>query len=221
VRRSLASSLVSALLVGSACSRGTTIARPEAVLSTYVSAIAEGDYGDAYALLAAETRETIPFDSFVEHLRRDSGLTRLRLRSLERRPVVTGPDATVTIEGESIPFVLEPEGFRIVGNPADAFDQSTARGAIRAFGLALAERRPAWVLALAPPEARALLDEATVRAALDDESGGPYRELADAIASSGDAPIEEHAHHASVRIGVRRTLRLIRVNGLWFVDGID
>lgn len=221
VRRIPASALLLVLSGSAGCSRGDAIARPTTVLATYVDAIAEHEYRAAYALLSESTRESLSYEAFVEHLERDASLTRLRLRSLERRPAATGPDATVTIEGEAIPFVLEADGFRIVGNPADAFDQSTPRGAVRAFGLALAERRADWLLALAPPSARELLDEETVRAALTEENEAAYAELADAIASATDASIETHANHATMRIGIRRLLRLVRVEGLWFIDGID
>lgn len=221
MRRFAGFALVLALLSGLSCSRTSTLQRPEAVLSAYVDAIAEGDYQRARSLLSADTQAVVSLDDFSEHLRRDDGLTRLRIRALRRPPTATAPDATLTLEGESVEFALETAGFRIVGNPADAFDQSTPRGAIRAFGLALAERRTEWLLSLAPPDARRLLDEATVRAAITEENEVAYVELADAVASSGDTPIEIHGAHASIRIGVRRVLRLIRFEGLWYVDGID
>lgn len=191
------------------------------MLATYVHAISERDYQDAYGCLSAGTRAALPFETFVEHLGRDESLTRLRLRALGRRPATTAGDATVTIEGESIRFTLEEAGFRIVGNPADAFDQSTPRGAITAFTLALAERRAEWVLALAAPATRALLDLEAIRTTLADEHETLYAELADSLATSLDTPIEENGSHASMRVGVRRVLRLVKVEGSWYVDGID
>jgi len=221
VHRFAGFALVLGVVLGVSCSRTSTLQRPEAVLSAYVDAIAEGDYRRAHTLLSAETRAAVTIETFTEHLGRDAGLTRLRVRALHRPPTAIGPDGALSLEGESVDMVLEAGGFRIVGNPADSFDQTTPRGAIRAFGFALAERRAEWLLGLAPPEARRLLDEATVRAALTEDNEVAYVELADAVTSSGETPIELHGSHASIRIGVRRVLRLIRYEGLWYVDGID
>jgi hypothetical protein len=204
-----------------ACGGPAALESPDRVLAEYTSAIAERDYRAAYARLSERTRSALSYADFVASLSTDADATRERTRLLGREPTSSVASARIEVEGEVVEMVLENGAFRIDGNPAAPFDQHTPRATIRAFVDAIESNRADRLLQLAPPAARQALDESQVRAALESENQAAYAELAAALRASADSPIDEVGATATMRFGIDRTIRLVRIDSLWFIDGID
>lgn len=219
--RSRLAALASAPFVLAACGGSATLQSPDATLATYVRAVEEGDYRGAYDLLAEDTRTHLSYEAFVRSLGSDRGATQARAGLLGHVPTSSETHAIVQIDGEPVELVIEEGAFRIVGNPAAPVDQSTPRGVARSFVYALEERRADLLLALAPPAAREALDATQIAAALESENRAAYAELAAALRSALGSVIEVTGQTATMRFGNDRRLRMIRVDSIWYVDGVD
>jgi hypothetical protein len=212
--------LTCALVALSACAKPDQSA--EGTLRAFADDVRGGDYASAYNRLSARARAELTYEDFVSRLEanpEDVSAMAARLRRPDGETEIT---ARIPIaEGEVIELVYENGSFRVVGNVLDLYDQSSPRGALRAFVRAIENRRYDIVLGLVPNDERGDLDEARLQASMEGEQREEITRLVAVLREHLDDPIEEHGERATMPYLDAYRVSFVREDGRWKIEDPD
>jgi hypothetical protein len=217
--------LVVALLVSwaAACSGGRQA--PFDVLQSYHSALREGRYSEAHALLSADARRAVSLDELERISRENPDEVRETVRWLEQ----VDPNAPVTARldlgnGESVQLVEEGGGWRLDPAVLDFYGQRTPRQCVRSFTRALDRRRWDVLVRFAPRRIAESLTPEQLRDAWErGADADDVQRMLTALRQSTERPIEVSGDRATMTYGVgnRFTMQLVREDGVWKVEDPD
>ncbi|MCC6216917.1 MAG: hypothetical protein IT376_18810 [Polyangiaceae bacterium] len=210
-------------LAAPACGSPADARGPRDVVDAYATALEEGRYADAYALLSDEARAGLPLDAFVRLAKARPEETRELARALRRpasSPVVTA--VVVSPEGEPLRLVLEPDGWKVDGHAIDLYGQATPEQAVRSFVRAYGRKRWDILLRFVPRALGEGLDEKKLAADWDGEQRAEMDRIVQALeASLAAARFEIVGDRATMSYGGGATLELVEEEGRWKIEELE
>src|SRR5688572_29183257 len=133
---------VAALLLGACASTGGAERTPEGALSAYSRALKEGRTRDAYALLSADAKKDIHYETFQRILRENPEEIKELGQALQSPAAPARVTAVVTApNGEALELVYEDGAWRVDASAIDLYGQSSPAVALRSFVRAFRNRR--------------------------------------------------------------------------------
>lgn len=217
----IALSLTSACLSGVAgCAGGGASA--DTTVREFADAIRDDRPRVAYALLSEDYRQRVPFEDFERYLSDHPEEARDVAALLSR--IDGDPEVSATVryaDGQELTLVQEDGRWRISGNPANLYDQSTPRAAVRSFVRAMERRRYDIVLRFVPNASREGMDEERLRQSFEGEGREEIERLLASLRANLDNPIEEVGDRATMSYGEGAAVQLVLEDGLWKVEDPD
>jgi hypothetical protein len=218
--------LAAIVLVGvglvAGCHRSPGRESPSATVRAFAEDLRAQRYADAYARLSETYRRRVPLDELIRRLEANPDEARDLAALLERVSDEALVTARVTYgDGEILPLVLEDGDFRIAGDVADFYDQSSPRAALRSFVRAMERRRYDVVLRFVP---EADLEGMTVEKMRQAWEGTGREEIETLLLRLREAlenPIEVVGDRATMPYGERYTALLVREQGIWKIEDPD
>jgi hypothetical protein len=221
VPRPAFASFSSALVLLSACAASRP-ASPQDALAAYSAALRDGRSRDAYALLSAEAKKDIPYESFERIVRENPDEVAEIGRSLGHP--AAPPRVTARVKapnGETLVLVLENGAWRVDGSAIDLYGQTTPESALRAFVLAFKNRRYDVLLRFVPEAEREGLGVEELKRAWEGEERTELQALVSAVeANLLTARLEVTGDRATMAFGAGGTVELVREGGLWKVEDL-
>jgi hypothetical protein len=211
---------LSAVVAGCATSRP---ASPQDALSAYSAALRAGRSRDAYALLSAEAKKDIPYESFERIVRENPDEVKELGRSLAQP--ASPPRVTAVVKapnGESLLLVLEDGTWRVDGSAIDLYGQGTPEAALRSFVQAFKNRRYDVLLRFVPDAEREGLGAAELKRAWEaEDERAELESLVTAVeASLSSANLEVTGDRATMAYGTGGTVELVREGGVWKLEDL-
>lgn len=209
------------LLLG-ACASSGPARTPEGALSAYSQALREGRTRDAYALLSADAKKDIPYETFQRILRENPEEVKELGRALETRAAPARVTAVVTApNGEALELVYEDGAWRVDASAIDLYGQSTPAIALRSFVRAFKNRRYDVLLRFVPESEKEGLGVEELRRAWEGEERKELEALVSAVeAGLPTANLEITGDRATMAFGAGGTVELVRERGLWKVEDL-
>ena len=124
-------------------------------------------------------------------------------------------------DGQELTLTQEDGVWRITGNPANLYDQTTPRAAIRAFVRAMERRRYDIVLRFVPNASREGMDEARLRESFEGEGREEVERLLASLRANLDNPIEEVGDRATMSYGEGAAVQMVLEDVLWKIEDPD
>ena len=178
-----------------------------------------GDRADARAIVE---NAIATFEDFERYLRDHPEEARDVAALLSR--IDGDPEVSATVryaDGQELTLVQEDGRWRISGNPANLYDQSTPRAAVRSFVRAMERRRYDIVLRFVPNASREGMDEERLRESFEGEGREEIERLLASLRANLDNPIEEVGDRATMTYGEGAAVQLILEDGVWKVEDPD
>lgn len=220
VWRVLVLGLLSTWVTG--CGAASASAYPDQTLLAYSEAIEAGRAADAYALLSADAKKTIPFQSFQRQLKENPEEIKELARSL-RRPA-RPPQVTATVTppgGPSLLLVYEDGAWRVDASSIDLYGQSTPERAVMAFLRAYENRRYDVLLRFVPDAQKKDLTAETLEKSWTTDQKEEIERMMQALKSAmPTARFEVLGDRATLSYGAGGTLELVREHGSWKVEDL-
>jgi hypothetical protein len=215
------SALAVAFALASACG-GAQKASPQEALDAYSRALAEGRAADAYAVLSADAKKDLSFESFQRILRENPEEVKelgQALRSPASPPRVT---AVVTApSGESLLLVYEDGAWRVDGSAIDLYGQTSPEAALRSFVRAFRNRRYDVLLRFVPDAEREGLGVEQLKSSWEGEDRAELEALISAVETGlPGAKLEVSGDRATMAFGAGGTVELVRERGIWKVEDL-
>lgn len=206
-----------------ACASSGAVARtPEGALDEYSRALREGRSKDAYALLSAEAKKDIPYESFQRILRENPDEVKELSRALDARAAPPRVTAIVTApSGESLLLVYEDGAWRVDGSAIDLYGQSSPEASLRSFVRAFKNRRYDVLLRFVPDAERDGLGVEELKRAWEGEERKELEALVSAVESGlATAKLEITGDRATMAFGAGGSVELVREQGIWKVEDL-
>ncbi len=192
---------------------------PEATVTAFSEALRAGRHRDAYERLSADYRQRVPFEEFERYLEDHPEEARDIAAMLARLDGDAEVSAHVRYaDGQELSLVQEQGTWRIVGNPANVYDQSTPRAAIRSFVRAMERRRYDIVLRFVPTASAEGMTEERLRESFEGDGREEVERLLATLRANLDNPIEEVGERATMAYGEGASMQLIFEDGAWKVE---
>ncbi len=208
------------MLGASGCGGGA--ATPDTTVREFSEALRDSRPRDAYALLSDDYRQRVTFEEFEAYLTDHPDEARDIATLLTRIDGDAEVSAVVRYaDGQELTLVQEDGVWRIAGNPANLYDQSTPRAAVRSFVRAMERRRYDIVLRLVPNASREGMDEARLRESFEGEGREEIERLLASLRANLDNPIEEVGDRATMSYGEGAAVQLVLEEGLWKIEDPD
>jgi hypothetical protein len=213
-----------ALLVVAVLAAGCASTRPgpNETINAYTQALRENRYTDAYRMLSADTRRSVPYEDFERIARERPEEVRETVRWLDQ----VDPNAPVTARmelasGESIVLLQENGQWRLDPAVLEFYGQHTPRQTLRSFVRALERRRYDVLLRFVPRRLATGLTAETLRQAWERgaEADDVQRMLTN-LRASLERPIEVIGDRATMQYGPtgRYIAQMIREDGVWKIE---
>lgn len=210
---------VAVLLLG--CATGPApIASPQKTVERFAQALSEHRFEEAYALMSDDYRARVSLSAFKSALEANPDETATTADRLSR---ATGPAverASVRYDDDEAQIELERDGehWRITTNVVAFYDQTSPRGALRAFIRAMERKRYDVVLRLVPDADK----EGVTAEGMQEAWSGDGREEAERLINNlkahVDAPIEVVGDRATMPYGDRMRVQFICEDGNWKIE---
>ena len=215
-------SLVALWALACACASSGQQLSPQESLDAYATALREGRTADAYALLSADAKKEIPYESFQRIVRENPDEVREIARSLESPASPPRVTAVVTApSGEALLLVYEGGAWRVDGSAIDLYGQSTPDAALRAFVRAFRNRRYDVLLRFIPDAEREGLGVAELKRAWEGAERAELERLVSAVETAlPTARLEVTGDRATMAFGAAGTVELVRERGVWKVEDL-
>jgi hypothetical protein len=209
-----------ATALGVAGCAATNSGGPRETLDAYSEALQDSRTEEAYALLSADARKTIPFEAFARMVRENPAEMREIVAALQRPsgpPLVT---ATVTAPtGETLLLVYEDGDWRIDASAIDLYGQSSPESAVRSFVRAFGNKRYDVLMKFVPQSKLEGLDANKLKAAWEGEQRDDMVRLVQALeAALPTARVEHLGERATMAYGAGGTVELVREQGAWKIE---
>jgi hypothetical protein len=211
-----------ALALLSACASSQQQLSPQEALDAYATALREGRTADAYALLSAEAKKEIPYESFQRIVRENPDEVKEIARSLASPASPPRVTAVVTAPtGEALLLVYEDGAWRVDGSAIDLYGQSTPEAALQAFVRAFRNRRYDVLLRFIPDAEREGLGVEELKRAWEGSERAELERLVSAVETAlPTARLEVTGDRATMAFGAAGTVELVRERGLWKVEDL-
>ena len=211
-----------ALFSLTACASTQQNLSPQEVLDAYATALREGRTADAYALLSAEAKKEIPYESFQRIVRENPDEVKEIARSLASPASPPRVTAVVTApSGEALLLVYEGGAWRVDGSAIDLYGQSTPEAALQAFVRAFRNRRYDVLLRFIPDAEREGLGVAELKRAWEGGERAELERLVSAVETAlPTARLEVTGDRATMAFGAAGTVELVREKGVWKVEDL-
>lgn len=217
----LALTLAGSALVGTSGCGGSS-ATPDTTVREFSEALRANRPRDAYDLLSEDYRQRVTFEEFEAYLTDHPDEARDIATLLTRIDGEAEVSAIVRYaDGQELTLVQEDGAWRITGNPANLYDQTTPRAAVRSFVRAMERRRYDIVLRLVPNASREGMDEARLRESFEGEGREEIERLLASLRANLDNPIEEVGDRATMSYGEGAAVQLVLEDGLWKIEDPD
>ena len=205
-----------------ACASTQTQLSPQEALDAYATALREGRTADAYALLSAEAKKEIPYESFQRIVRENPDEVKEIARSLASPASPPRVTAVVTApSGEALLLVYEGGAWRVDGSAIDLYGQGTPEAALQAFVRAFRNRRYDVLLRFIPDAEREGLGVAELKRAWEGEERAELERLVSAVETAlPTARLEVTGDRATMAFGAAGTVELVRERGVWKVEDL-
>jgi hypothetical protein len=215
-------SLLAPALFALACAAQSEQRSPQRALETYAAALREGRTAEAYALLSADAKKEIPYESFQRIVKENPDEVREIARSLGNPASPPRVTAVVTApSGESLLLVYEDGAWRVDGSAIELYGQSTPEAALRAFVRAFRNRRYDVLLRFIPDAEREGLGVAELKRAWEGAERAELERLVSAVETAlPTARLEVTGDRATMAFGAAGTVELVRERGLWKVEDL-
>lgn len=211
------------LVVALACAcGGARQGSPQAALDAYSDALREGRPREAYALLSAEAKKDIPYESFERILRENPEEVKELGRALAHPASPPRVTAEVTApNGEALLLVYEDGAWRVDAASVDLYGQDSPEAALRAFVRAFKNRRYDVLLRFVPEAEREGLGVDELKRAWEGEERAELEALVGAVeAGLPTAKLEVTGDRATMAFGSGGTVELVRERGVWKVEDL-
>jgi hypothetical protein len=214
--------LAMTVALGSACAGASEQMSPQQALDAYATALREGRPADAYALLSAEAKKEIPYESFQRIVRENPDEVREIAQSLGSPASPPRVTAVVTApSGEALLLVYEGGAWRVDGSAIDLYGQSTPEAALHAFVRAFHNRRYDVLLRFIPDAEREGLGVAELKRAWEGDERADLERLVSAVETAlPTARLEVTGDRATMAFGAAGTVELVRERGVWKVEDL-
>ena len=211
-----------AAALAAACAATSEQLSPQQALDAYATALRDGRTQDAYALLSAEAKKEIPYESFQRIVRENPDEVREIARSLGNAASPPRVTAVVTAPGgEALLLVYEDGAWRVDGSAIDLYGQSTPEAALHAFVRAFRNRRYDVLLRFIPDAEREGLGVAELKRAWEGEERADLERLVSAVETAlPSARLEVTGDRATMAYGAAGTVELVREGGVWKVEDL-
>ncbi|HEX6278239.1 MAG TPA: hypothetical protein VFZ53_34575 [Polyangiaceae bacterium] len=219
---SKARSLAALWALACACASSGQQLSPQESLDAYARALREGRTAEAYALLSADAKKEIPYESFQRIVRENPDEVREIARSLESPASPPRVTAVVTApSGEALLLVYEGGAWRVDGSAIDLYGQSTPEAALRGFVRAFRNRRYDVLLRFIPDAEREGLGVAELKRAWEGAERAELERLVSAVETAlPTARLEVTGDRATMAFGAAGTVELVRERGVWKVEDL-
>ena len=203
-----------------ACAPRTSAGGPRETLDAYARALSGARLAEAYALLSAEAKKTMPFEAFQRMVKENPEEVKDIVAALNRPsgpPLVT---ATVTApSGETLLLVYEDGAWKIDASAIDLYGQATPEAAVRGFIRAFENRRYDVLMRFVPEAKVEGLDQSKLKAAWEGEQKGEMERLVQALkAALPTARVERLGDRATMAYGAGGTVELVQEHGAWKIE---
>jgi hypothetical protein len=214
--------IASAVAFATACASTQEQLSPQQALDRYATALREGRTADAYALLSAEAKKEIPYESFQRIVRENPDEVREIARSLASPASPPRVTAVVTAPtGEALLLVYEDGAWRVDGSAIDLYGQSTPEAALQAFVRAFRNRRYDVLLRFIPDAEREGLGVDELKRAWEGSEREELERLVSAVETAlPTARLEVTGDRATMAFGSAGTVELVRERGVWKVEDL-
>ncbi|HEX6764006.1 MAG TPA: hypothetical protein VF103_00985 [Polyangiaceae bacterium] len=211
-----------AAALATACAAQSEQLSPQQSLDAYATALQQGRTQDAYALLSAEAKKEIPYESFQRIVRENPDEVRDIARSLGNPASPPRVTAVVTApSGEALLLVYEEGAWRVDGSAIDLYGQSTPDAALHAFVRAFRNRRYDVLLRFIPDAEREGLGVAELKRAWEGEERADLERLVSAVETAlPTSRLEVTGDRATMAFGAAGTVELVRERGVWKVEDL-
>ncbi len=195
---------------------------PQEALDAYATALREGRTADAYALLSAEAKKEIPYESFQRIVRENPDEVKEIARSLSSPASPPRVTAVVTApSGEALLLVYEGGAWRVDGSAIDLYGQATPEAALQAFVRAFRNRRYDVLLRFIPDAEREGLGVEELKRAWEGGERAELERLVSAVETAlPTARLEVTGDRATMAFGAAGTVELVREKGVWKVEDL-
>ncbi|MCA9574454.1 MAG: hypothetical protein H6726_27760 [Sandaracinaceae bacterium] len=218
----LSSLLLSGVALGGLAGCGSGSSAADTTVREFSEAIRQDRPRQAYALLSEDYRQRVSYEEFERYLSDHPDEARDVAALLQRIDGEAEVTAVVRYaDGQELTLVQEDGQWRIAGNPANLYDQSTPRAAVRSFVRAMERRRYDIVLRFVPNASRDGMDEERLRASFEGEGREEIERLVASLRANLDNPIEEVGDRATMTYGEGAAVQLILEDGVWKVEDPD
>ena len=214
--------IASAVALATACASTREQLSPQQALDRYATALREGRTADAYALLSAEAKKEIPYESFQRIVRENPDEVREIAHSLASPASPPRVTAVVTAPGgESLLLVYEDGAWRVDGSAIDLYGQATPEAALHAFVRAFRNRRYDVLLRFIPDAEREGLGVDELKRAWEGSEREELERLVSAVETAlPTAKLEVTGDRATMAFGSAGTVELVRERGVWKVEDL-
>jgi hypothetical protein len=207
-------------LWGGCAASTSTATDPSATLQSYAHALEEGRLAEAYALLSAEAKKSIPFETFQRIAKENPEEIRALGRDLARptgpalvRATVTGPN------GDSVLLVFEDGAWHVDGSALDLYSQATPDAAVLSFIRGFENGRYDVLMRFVPDSKLEGLDAQKLKQAWEGEQREEMEQLVQALkVALPTARFELLGERATMAYGAGGTIELLREHGVWKVE---
>jgi hypothetical protein len=196
-------------------------ASPEATLSAWRSAVASGKTGEAYALLSSEWRRGHDQAAFERALGPSDGRARQKLTERWKEARTTLRAEVTLPSGDVIPLVLEDGSWRFAHDPLDVYPQRTPEEALRSFIRAVEHKRWEVVLRFVPRRNRPLVTAEKLRERWEGERAQEIHAQLEAARAHLGEPIDQRGEEATLPVGERKQVKMVREEGQWKVETLE
>jgi hypothetical protein len=205
-----------------ACGGAQQQLSPQEALDAYGAALRDGRTADAYALLSAEAKKEIPYESFQRIVRENPDEVKEIARSLGSPASPPRVTAIVTApSGDALLLVYEGGAWRVDGSAIDLYGQSTPEAALHAFVRAFHNRRYDVLLRFIPDAEREGLGVAELKRAWEGEDRAELERLVAAVETAlPTGRVEVTGDRATMAFGAAGTVELVREKGIWKVEDL-
>lgn len=195
---------------------------PQEALEAYSLALREGRTQDAYALLSADAKKDIPYETFQRIVRENPQEVRELGQALATP--ASPPRVTAVVSspgGESLLLVYEDGAWHVDASAIDLYGQASPEAALRGFVRAFRNRRYDVLLRFVPDSEREGLGVEELKRAWEGEERAELESLVAAVeAGLPSAKIDVAGDRATMAFGAGGTVELVRERGVWKVEDL-